>query len=221
MALNWNDLKPSTHPFEPTRLKAPLRELLMALGEEISRRDWRGEAVARIDQLIKTTIGAWAWGWKDYGGDTHMVVYSWCCPVHSLFPDGYAAEAVPENAERILAAVAEWREYLESLERIYARARIPTDRAGGSLAIAAVIARIVTHVAEVTRCSDAWYSCAIDAIAWFLEHLGLAAGEAEAIADKAFAGKFESWVEPDPDRRDQATDDAARLAYEALKRAPP
>jgi hypothetical protein len=176
--------------------------------------------VAAIDRLIQTGIGTWAWGWgwQDYGGDDHMVIRSWCCADHSLFPEGYSPDQVAPTAARIIAGLREWRDYLETLERLYAAATIPDDPVAGPLAMAAAVTRIITTVIEVTECNDAWYGCAIDAVGWFFEYLGLVAADARQIASTTFDGKFESWVAPDETTRELTVHDASGLAYDALKR---
>lgn len=167
----WSDLKPSTHPFAPERLGAPLPTLLSSFGV-VADPSWRSAAVEDIDRLVKAESGGWAWGWRDYGGDDHMIIQGWCCPTHLLFPEGYASERVAENATRIMATLMEWRAYLERLEGLYGEALVADDSVEGRLAITGMIARLAL-VIEVTRCSDAWYSCAIDAVSWFLQHLGI------------------------------------------------
>lgn len=69
----WSDLKPSTHPFASEHLEAPLRTLLSSFGGAADP-NWRNAAVEDIDHLVKAEIGDWAWGWRDYGGDDHMVI---------------------------------------------------------------------------------------------------------------------------------------------------
>ena len=159
-------------------------------------------------ELIRAAVGDWAWGGWAWRGDLP--------PKEGLFLEGY--ERVDENTARIIAGLAEWRHYLERLERLYEEAHIPDDPVGGRQPIAAMIARLVTLVIEETGCDDAWYGYAIDAVSWFLQHIGIPPIEAATIAATSFEGRFESWIEPDAATRESAVGDAASAAFDAWRR---
>lgn len=149
--------------------------------------DARAESLAR--QLV-AEHGAWVAGWTwstSEGGPVH----AWCCPAHSLPAKGRDAAAV----ERVVAAVREWRAFLERVATHVVELQAET----ADLSIAEGVERAAAHllplVIEHTGHEDAWYATFVLVVSWYLDASGH--DPSRALVSEAVSGRFASWSEPD------------------------
>ncbi|MBW8481060.1 Fic family protein [Actinomadura parmotrematis] len=138
--------------------------------------------------------GRWALGWRwalgegDFDGGP---VGSWCCPSHSV-------TTTEETLDRVVAALLEWRGWLESLAGWFAVHPLEADALDDRRVLWERTARcLILHVADRTGCDSGWYGHCRQVLTWFLDSRGVAPGTARELVDRAIGGRFESWVAPD------------------------
>lgn len=215
-SLRWCDVDPALHGFDP----GPARAIAMALvppllastrakdaaatdpkAKEARREEWvRGADPDLVeDEIDRALIGAygyWAAGWRwassEPGGGGP--VNGWCCGRDSLTGD--------DAPERVVAALVEWRVWLEELAELFAE--LGRTHAGLDLAEQTnrAAARLLPLVVARTQAEDAWYSTFVRVMAWYLERL-VGSESATALIETAIGGRFHSWVEPSPEVADE------------------
>ncbi|MGW1073137.1 hypothetical protein [Streptomyces sp. NPDC002537] len=191
---HWDDLDPARHLFtwdedEETRLCALIREWVPPV---LSGREgwWEGEhwCERQVDAIIRERYGNWALGWNwcyRHGG----VIGSW---------NGVSSVTTPEEtAARAVAALLEWREWLEKLARSFAElapplAASPEDR---SWHLERASVRLVTLVLD-SGGESGWYGLAELALCWFLTSIGVDRAEAGQAVETAIGGRFKRWATP-------------------------
>ncbi|WP_406260768.1 cell filamentation protein Fic [Actinacidiphila glaucinigra] len=138
--------------------------------------------------------GRWAVGWRwahddcDFDGGP---VGSWCCPRHLI-------TTPEETLARVVAALREWRAWLESLAgwleaypldlTAVEDQRILWERAARNL---------ILQVTDRTGCGSGWYGHCEQVLIWFLSRWGVAPDVAQELVDQAIGGRFQSWTGPD------------------------
>jgi hypothetical protein len=175
----------------------------------------RWEQVQLINDVLIATYGPWASGWNSAPSGV-LDPKNWCCATHSLFPNGYSANNVPQQADRICRAIGEWRNHLQRLADLFEAVELPADKEEVPLAVRKAVARVVTWVIETTHCDDAWYGYLERALSWLLEHLGIDSGQAREIVTAVVAGRFESWIQPEPQELEGVADELALSAASKL-----
>lgn len=193
----WSDLAPGVHPFDPELARAPLSALVLeaARVEEPDR-----EVLAQeIHRLLLTHHGAWAGGWSwaasEPGGGGP--VRGWCCPRDSVLRDDDPGPLA--TVDRALAALADWRGYLELLTAQFAELRAEAASLSLDAAVERAAARLLPLVLERTGAEDAWYATFTLSLCWFLDDL---VGEQDSehtkeLVSKVVSGRFSSWITPD------------------------
>ncbi|MFG2926661.1 hypothetical protein ACGFYA_34820 [Streptomyces sp. NPDC048305] len=213
--LTWEMLAPGLHPFrlddeERARLVTRV-EALVPEGVAWSwpDRHWeeRHRCVERITDLFVDRYGPWAreWNWSVGEGDKDGgPVGSWCCGSHSV-------RAPRETASRAVAALLEWRAWLEGLEAVFAELAPAPDatpeQRSWHLERAAV--RLVTRVLDSSGGESGWYGGCYLALEWFLTSCGMDRATAGAAVREAIGGRFESWVAPSRTLIDSVGEDLA------------
>ncbi|MEU4154167.1 Fic family protein [Streptomyces sp. NPDC026659] len=207
-SLAWADADPARHPFDSASAARVVR-LLGPAGRvpgcpDVSSgaaamgawawdegRPW-ADAVshALVEQYGRWTVG-WRWG-HDEGDFDGGPVGNWCCPRDSI-------TTPEETLDRVVAALCEWREWLESLARWFDaypldladvdEQRILWERSARNL---------ILHVTDRTGCGSGWYGHCHQVLHWFLSRWGVAPERARELVDDAIGGRFESWTGPDP-----------------------
>lgn len=200
--LRWCDVDPAQREFDPALARAVAVEVVgNAVGGDLQRNRPRrverdrieSELTARLLEVYGTWILGWNWAASEPGGGGP--IHAWCCDDHSIFAHGDAG-ALP-TIERVVAAVTEWRIFLEGIAKLYSELRDATAGFELSRRTEHAATRLVALVVERTGAEDAWYETFTQLLRWFLElcgHDSLADG---AIAD-VVSGHFRSWIAPDP-----------------------
>ncbi|MEU6089883.1 hypothetical protein ABZ865_24360 [Streptomyces sp. NPDC047085] len=159
-----------------------------------------------VTALLAERYGLWACGWsKSIGeGGGGGVVASWCCESHSV------REPLP-TAERIVASLLEWRDWLEELAEKFARLAPPPDASpeDRSWHLERAATRLVTLVMDRTGSECAWYGMCAHVLSWFLTSAGLSPEEADRAVDEAIGGRFASWTAPARTLVDSVAEDLA------------
>lgn len=205
--LSWDEVDPARHPFDsvsatqvvhslgparrvPRRPDVPLGDSAMT--------DWSwGEARLWADAMSHALVrryGRWVVGWRwahDEGDFDGGPVGNWCCPRDSI-------TTPEETVARVVAALCEWREWLESLAGRFEAyplelaavedQRILWERAARNL---------ILQVVDRTGCGSGWHGHCRQVLTWFLSRWGVAPDIAQELVDQAIGGRFRSWTGPD------------------------
>jgi hypothetical protein len=186
--LTWADVDPAAHPFAPDAATAAIRRLLPTRG------GWPERWTDSVTAVLVDLYGSWVCGWRWAHGEGEIgggPVGAWCCPQHSM--------TTPQaTAQRVHAAVLEWRGWLEELAGMFARLAPPkgADKPAKRDAWERAAVQLVTAVADRTGAGDAWYIHCEQVLGWYLVSCGLPEKSAHARVRKAVKGAFASWIEP-------------------------
>ncbi|MEU9125811.1 hypothetical protein AB0C96_39390 [Streptomyces sp. NPDC048506] len=193
--LNWENLDPDRHPFtwdedEEARLFALVREWVPPVLSGMAG-GWQGErwCERQVDAIIRERYGSWAQGWNwcyRYGG----VIGSWVTGATSV-------TTPEETAARVVAALLEWREWLERLAQRFAELAPPPEASpeDRSWHLERATVRLVTHALD-SGAEGGWHGQAALVLRWFLTTTGMNQADAEQAVETAIGGRFESWVTP-------------------------
>ncbi|THA77063.1 hypothetical protein E6R60_10900 [Streptomyces sp. A0642] len=131
-------------------------------------------------------------------------VEAWCCESHSV-TDAH------ETAERVVACLLEWRDWLEDMaERFEQLAPHPdADAEDRSWHLERAVTRLVTAVVNSTHAESSWYGLCETTLTWFLTSTGLRSEEAQKAVEAAIGGRFKSHVAPAPTLVDTVGEDLA------------
>ncbi|MEV7405893.1 Fic family protein [Streptomyces sp. NPDC091267] len=156
-----------------------------------------GEASMWADAMshaLAERYGPWTVGWRwahDEGDFDGGPVGNWCCPRDSI-------TTPEETLARVVAALCEWRGWLESLAGWFEAypleladiedQRILWERAARNL---------ILQVTDRTGCGSGWYGHCRQVLTWFLSRWGIAPDTAQDLVDQAIGGRFLSWTGPD------------------------
>ncbi|MFB6817967.1 hypothetical protein ACFCV8_25835 [Streptomyces sp. NPDC056347] len=195
--LNWDDVDPARHPFawdeaEDARLRSLVREWVPPV---LSGRVgwWQGErwCESQVDAVLRERYGTWSWGW------------SWCCfhggPIGSWVSWPPSSVTTPdETAERVVAALLEWREWLERTAQRFAELAPPPEASpeDRSWHLDRACVRLVTHALD-SGADNAWIGQTSIVLRWFLTSTGMDGAAAELAVERAIGGRFRSWVQPE------------------------
>ncbi|MFE4634462.1 hypothetical protein ACFRJ1_13960 [Streptomyces sp. NPDC056773] len=205
---NWDEIDPARHSFawdedEDAHLRSLVREWVPPVLSHMAGW-WAGErwCESQVDAIIRERYGSWAWGWSwcyRYGGP----IGNWVCGATSVTtPD--------ETAERVVAALLEWREWLERMAQRFAELAPPPDASpeDRSWHVERACVRLVTHALD-SGAEGGWHSQASIVLGWFLTSTGMDRAEAEQAVRNAIGGRFESWVTPKRTLIDSVGEDLA------------
>ncbi len=200
--LHWVDVDPALHAFDPALARAVALDVVgSVVGGKLERNRPGGAKKDGIERELNTGLveayGAWVLGWtwaaSEPGGGGP--IRSWCCADDSVFANGDRG-ALP-TIERVVAAVTEWRAFLETLAALYRELRDATAAFDLPQRTEHAASRLVALVVERTEAEDAWYATFTQLLRWFLELCGHGAVTEDAIAN-VVRGHFHSWAAPDP-----------------------
>ncbi|MFJ9871317.1 hypothetical protein [Streptomyces sp. NPDC101165] len=199
-ALTWAEVDPSRHPFEldedAARALAESVAPLLPDAHAVEDNHWR--SLDPVTEFLVEQYGRWAcgWNWSVGEGDTDGgVVGVWCCAAHSVT----TADA---TAPLVVAALREWRDWLEELAERFATLAPPSRSAPSSSSAdpwhwERACTRLVTVVADRTQAESGWYGHCIQVLEWFLTDNGIDQERAREIVEGAVGGRFGSWIAPD------------------------
>jgi len=201
--LRWTDVDPARHAFDPAHARAVALDVVGAVVKgHLDRNRPGGASKDQIERDLERGLvaayGAWIVGWtwaaSEPGGGGP--IHAWCCADDSVFARG--DKGARPTIERVVAAVVEWRAFLEHLATIYAELRDATAESSLARRTEHAASRLVAFVVERTGAEDAWYETFTQVLRWFLEACGHDIGADQAIA-RVVRGRFNSWVAPDAD----------------------
>ncbi|HEY0251464.1 MAG TPA: hypothetical protein VGC41_08045, partial [Kofleriaceae bacterium] len=218
----WRDLDPRTHPFDADVLEVAIVAAVVGYRDRMADPTIRSEVEQKIGDAIETHAGAWANGWNwvatepGGGGPTS----GWCCSSDSVFrdddPDWRA------TSSRAVAALLDWRGYLEELDAVFAHLRAETASMDVATELETAMQRIVSVVVAHTTASDAWYNTLGAAIRWYIEQAQLS-GDPQAIEtqiESISSGRFESWVAPSASQVAEGSSELGRSLAPLLTAGP-
>ncbi|MFH9959185.1 Fic family protein [Streptomyces roseolus] len=206
-SLSWAEVDPDRHPFDheaagrtvrslgPAR-RVPARPDGRAGDTKVIR--WSHEEgglwADAMSHALTERYGRWAVGWRwahdegDFGGGP---VGHWCCPHHSL-------TTPEETLDRVVAALGEWRAWLESLADRFEAYPLDPSRIEEQRILWECAARhLIVQVGDRTGCGSGWYGHCRQVLTWFLERWGVPSDRAAEWVDEAIGGRFRSWTGPD------------------------
>ncbi|WP_377273354.1 hypothetical protein [Peterkaempfera sp. SMS 1(5)a] len=205
---NWADLDPTRHPFtwdedEEARLRTLVRAWVPPVLSGMAGR-WQGEywCERQIAAIIRGRYGNWAQGWD------------WCHrhggPIGSWVTGASSVTTPDETAARVVAALLEWRQWLEGLAQRFAELAPPPDATAEdrSWHLERACVRLVTLALD-SGAEGGWYGQAALVLRWFLTTTGMGQAEAEQAVESAIGGRFKSWVTPEQTLIDSVADDLA------------
>ncbi|MGW7217757.1 Fic family protein [Streptomyces collinus] len=223
--LSWDEADPARHPFDAASAEQVVRSLGparcvprrpdVAFADPVMS-DWSwGEARRWADAMSHALMeyyGRWAAGWRwshDEGDFDGGPVGHWCCPRDSI-------TTPEETLTRVVAALCEWRAWLESLAGwieaypldldTVEEDRILWDRAARNL---------ILQVTDRTGCGSGWHRHCHQVLTWFLDRWTVPPDLAEELVDRAIGGRFLSWTGPDA----ALVDDVAERLAQSLRPA--
>ncbi|MFJ3206085.1 hypothetical protein [Streptomyces sp. NPDC086989] len=214
--LTWADVDPARCPFELddaaakelTALVAPLLP-----GAEVVQDD-RWGSMDPVTSFLVGRYGRWACGWNWSVGEGDIdggVVQAWCCASHSVTTE----EA---TAPLVVAALLEWRGWLEDLAERFSALAPPAQPAGQAVDPwhwERACTRLVTAVADRTEAESGWYGHCMQVLGWFLAYNGIDEERAQQIAETAVGGRFDSWIAPAVTVVDEVSSGFARTIGES------
>ncbi|CAM5678377.1 Fic family protein [Streptomyces griseorubiginosus] len=201
--LTWDDVDPAQHFFDSASAPKAVRSLGAARkvpspSDDPELRDWswsEGRPWAdAMSQALAEHYGRWAVGWRwahDEGDFDGGPVGNWCCAPHSI-------TTPEETLTRVVAALREWREWLESLAGWFDE--YPLDLAGiedQRILWERAARNLILQVTDRTGCGSGWHGHCRQVLTWFLSRWGVAPDRAQKLVDEAVGGRFASWTCPD------------------------
>ncbi|MGW4198375.1 Fic family protein [Streptomyces sp. NPDC005004] len=217
--LTWADVDPDRHPFDAGSAERTVRSL--GLARRVPTRpdvrfgdpamsDWtreKGEPWAdAMSHALAECYGRWTVGWRwghDEGDFDGGPVGNWCCPRDSI-------TTPEETLARVVAALREWREWLESLAGWFEAYPLDLADVDEQRILWERVARnLIVLVTDRTGCGSGWYGHCHQVLGWFLGRWGVAPERAEEMVEDAIGGRFRSWTGPDAEL---VEDVAERLA---------
>ncbi|MFD4230848.1 Fic family protein [Streptomyces sp. NPDC058545] len=205
--LTWDEVDPARHPFDSAAAARVVRSLGPArrvparpdvpLGDPVmSAWSW-GEGQVWADAMsyaLMERYGRWVVGWRwahDEGDFDGGPVGSWCCPRDSI-------TTPEETLDRVVAALGEWRAWLESLAgRFEAYPFDPSGIEDQRILWERAARNLIQQVVDRTGCGSGWYTHCQQVLTWFLSRWGFPPDIAEELVDEAIGGRFHSWTGPD------------------------
>ncbi|MFG3510099.1 cell filamentation protein Fic [Streptomyces sp. NPDC047821] len=220
--LTWDDVDPTRHAFDCAEAAAVVRSLGPA--RRVPSRpdvppgdpamgDWSRDEGTLWSHAMTCALmerhGRWVVGWRwahDEGDFDGGPVGSWCCPRDSI-------TTPEETLDRVVAALCEWRAWLESLAERFEAYPLEPDGIDDQRILWECAARnLIQHVVDRTGCGSGWHTHCHQVLTWFLSRWGVAPEVARDLVEEAIGGRFRSWISPDTVLvRDVAEDLARRL----------
>ncbi|MGW1965085.1 Fic family protein [Streptomyces sp. NPDC001935] len=159
-----------------------------------------------MSHALAEHYGRWTAGWRwahDEGDFDGGPIGNWCCPRDSI-------TTPEETVARVVAALCEWREWLESLAGWFDAYPLDLAEVEDQRILWERAARnLILQVTDRTGCGSGWHGHCGQVLTWFLSRWGVAPGPAQDLVDEAIGGRFASWTGPDPEL---VEDVAERLA---------
>ncbi|MEU8124976.1 hypothetical protein AB0C21_40215 [Spirillospora sp. NPDC049024] len=205
--LTWAEVDPALHPFDAAAAAQVVRSLGPARRvpcrpevppADAAMRAWDREVAEpwadAMSHALVERYGHWVVGWRwshDEGDFDGGPVGSWCCPRGSI-------GGPEETLACVVAALCEWREWLESLAGWFEAYPLELSAVEDQRILWERAARnLILQVVDRTGCGSGWYGHCVQVLTWFLSHWGIPADLAEDLVEDAVGGRFRSWTGPD------------------------
>ncbi|GAA1039169.1 hypothetical protein [Streptomyces murinus] len=211
--MTWADMDPATHPFDPGRVLAVVREVVSSSDPATGRP--RGLVSSHsVARGLAERYGPWAFGWY---GNVDQDPYAGALIRKPLCG---TADDLDAQVQKYTGILLEWRSWLEELASVFAEsAPAPAPDADADADADADVgeeerrrsrergvAPVVALVAERTGAGELWRAACARTLTWYLESTGMSSEDAEELADDVVDGEFESWVAPDAEAVEKARD---------------
>ncbi|MGM9465187.1 hypothetical protein [Streptomyces murinus] len=209
--MTWADMDPATHPFDPGRVLAVVREVVSSSDPATGRP--RGLVSSHSVALgLAERYGPWAFGWY---GNVDQDPYAGALIRKPLCG---TADDLDAQVQKYTGILLEWRSWLEELASVFAESAPAPDVDADADADADVgeeerrrsrergVAPVVALVVERTGAGELWRAACARTLTWYLESTGMSSEDAEELADDVVDGEFESWVAPDAEAVEKARD---------------
>ncbi|MFF1955280.1 Fic family protein [Kitasatospora herbaricolor] len=204
--LTWDEVDPTRHPFD----SATVTQVVHSLGParrvpprpdgavtDPALHAWnRNEGKLWADAMshaLAEHYGRWVLGWRwahDEGDFDGGPVGSWCCPRDSITTPA-------ETLGCVVAALTEWREWLESLAGWFEAYPLDVTAVEDQRILWERAARnLILQVSDRTGAGSGWYGHCHQVLTWFLSRWGVPSGVAQELVDRAIGGRFRSWTGP-------------------------
>lgn len=200
--LTWNQVDPASSQYDPDATARVARRILVPVQEQPGTRTLENNALrdrleSDLDSALLETFGPWVagWNWAATEGGGGGPVDAWCCGRHSVLPDGEAPET---TVQRVVDAVAQWREFLEAVAQV--QSPVLRDTAGMPVgqSLERALSAYLPLVLEHTGASDAWYDTLRVVLNWHLQAAGVDDQRLRQALASVTSACFESWIEPAP-----------------------
>ncbi|MBA9053323.1 hypothetical protein HDA42_002501 [Streptomyces costaricanus] len=206
-------MDPATHPFDPGRVLAVVREVVSSSDPATGRP--RGLVSSHsVARGLAERYGPWAFGWY---GNVDQDPYAGALIRKPLCG---TADDLDAQVQKYTGILLEWRSWLEELASVFAEsAPAPAPDADADADADADVgeeerrrsrergvAPVVALVAERTGAGELWRAACARTLTWYLESTGMSSEDAEELADDVVDGEFESWVAPDAEAVEKARD---------------
>ncbi|MEV7500546.1 hypothetical protein [Streptomyces sp. NPDC093018] len=201
--MTWADMDPATHPFDPGRALAVVREVVSSSDPATGRP--RGLVSSHsVARGLAERYGSWAFGWY---GNVDQNPHSGALIRKPLGDTGGDLDA---QVHWHTAVLLEWRSWLEELAALFAESAPHDDADVGEeekrRSRERGVAPVVALVVERTGAGELWRAACARTLTWYLESTGMSSEDAEELADDVVDGEFESWVAPDAETVEKARD---------------
>ncbi|MGW2185259.1 Fic family protein [Streptomyces sp. NPDC001719] len=156
--------------------------------------DEAGPWADAMSHALVQCYGRWVVGWRwshDEGDFDGGPVGNWCCPRDSV-------TRPRETLARVVAALCEWRGWLESLAGWIEAYPLELAAVEDQRILWECAARnLILQVVDRTGCGSGWHGHCRQVLAWFLSRWGVAPDVAQSLVEQAIGGRFLSWAGPD------------------------
>ncbi|MYT10659.1 MULTISPECIES: Fic family protein [Streptomyces] len=205
--LTWDDVDPARHSFDSASAPQVVRSLGPAQSVP-SRPDtssgnpashaWSWDEgrpwADAMSHALAEHYGRWTLGWRwshDEGDFDGGPVGNWCCAQDSI-------TTPQETLGRVVAALREWREWLESLAEWFDAYPLDLTEVEDQRILWERAARnLILQVTDRTGCGSGWHGHCRQVLTWFLSRWGITPDLAQELVDEAVGGRFASWTAPD------------------------
>ncbi|GAB3835454.1 hypothetical protein [Dactylosporangium cerinum] len=191
-ALDWADVDPAAHPFDPASVPAVVRAAAPAglpgpddttASAPDPRRTW----VDAVTLGLVDRYGRWAADWQEpatgHTADGGLTL-RWCCARHSI-------TTREQTLATIAGALLDWRSYLEEVAECFARhLPLPDEPQAAFAAWETAVGDLVATAAARTASAEHWYGDSGRVLTWFLAAAGVPDHLCRAMVDDAIGGRF-------------------------------
>lgn len=149
-----------------------------------------------LQQSLVSELGPWAegvfWNASEPGGGG--LVRAYCCETHSLFRQG--EPGISSTVAPVLAALEEWRVYLDEQARLFETLRASSAALGIEERFITAASELLPMVLARTEATDAWYDTFTTVLVWFADACGYDRARVAPVINEIVSDRFASWVQP-------------------------